>query len=338
MPAIILPAVPRGLGRAATTDAAPRGVGDFISSVSEWTFAARVFRPEYSGGSTHAVASFGRSDDAGYASLRILDDQVSIECALPFVVGYPAISGGTLPLGRWVTIHGIFASAYIQVAVDGVPSSQVAITKSITTPWTRFAIGELYYNGSSAAWKATNLAISAVALWPRALTEKEIRSSAKGAVDSWKPSAIWLLRRGGDVITSYPQNFPLARTPPTTGILFPPDLQAFDADRRILYFPSAGGGATTGSFAVTESGSDTADFDGLVKVAGSFAVTEAGSDTSDIDGLVKVSGSYALTESGSDSALFEGYFPVEGIPTLTSAAVTAVTRTTATPRVTITFP
>lgn len=108
--------------------------------------------------------------------------------------------------------------------------------------------------------------------------------------------------------------------------------------RRILYFNVAGGGGATGSFAVTESGSDTADFDGLVKVAGSFAVTEAGSDTSDIDGLVKVSGSYALTESGSDSALFEGYFPVEGIPTLTSATVTAVTRTTATPRVTITFP
>lgn len=108
--------------------------------------------------------------------------------------------------------------------------------------------------------------------------------------------------------------------------------------RRRFFLPSAGGGGATGSFAVTESGSDTADFDGLVKVAGSFAVTEAGSDTSDIDGLVKVSGSYALTESGSDSALFEGYFPVEGIPTLTSATVTAVTRTTATPRVTITFP
>lgn len=107
---------------------------------------------------------------------------------------------------------------------------------------------------------------------------------------------------------------------------------------RILYFTAPSGGGATGSFAVTESGSDTADFDGLVKVAGSFAVTEAGSDTSDIDGLVKVSGSYALTESGSDSALFEGYFPVEGIPTLTSATVTAVTRTTATPRVTITFP
>lgn len=106
----------------------------------------------------------------------------------------------------------------------------------------------------------------------------------------------------------------------------------------IASFKGAGGGGATGSFAVTESGSDTADFDGLVKVAGSFAVTEAGSDTSDIDGLVKVSGSYALTESGSDSALFEGYFPVEGIPTLTSATVTAVTRTTATPRVTITFP
>ena len=112
----------------------------------------------------------------------------------------------------------------------------------------------------------------------------------------------------------------------------------FKKKAKILYFPSAGGGGATGSFAVTESGSDTADFDGLVKVAGSFAVTEAGSDTSDIDGLVKVSGSYALTESGSDSALFEGYFPVEGIPTLTSATVTAVTRTTATPRVTITFP
>ncbi len=115
--------------------------------------------------------------------------------------------------------------------------------------------------------------------------------------------------------------------------------QVFSKKSSILYFPSAGGGgATTGSFAVTESGSDTADFGGLVKVAGSFAVTEAGSDASDIDGLVKVSGSYALTESGSDSALFEGYFPVEGIPTLTSATVTAVTRTTATPRVTITFP
>ena len=112
----------------------------------------------------------------------------------------------------------------------------------------------------------------------------------------------------------------------------------FRANSRTYFIPSAGGGGATGSFAVTESGSDTADFDGLVKVAGSFAVTEAGSDTSDIDGLVKVSGSYALTESGSDSALFEGYFPVEGIPTLTSATVTAVTRTTATPRVTITFP
>ena len=34
-------------------------------------------------------------------------------------------------------VTALLASAYIQVAVDGVPSSQVAITKSITTPWTR---------------------------------------------------------------------------------------------------------------------------------------------------------------------------------------------------------
>ena len=106
---------------------------------------------------------------------------------------------------------------------------------------------------------------------------------------------------------------------------------------RILYFPSAGGGGATGSFAVTESGSDTASFTGDVIIAGAFAPAESGSDTPSFSGLVKVSGSFALTESGADTALFEGFLPVEGIPTLTNATVTAVTRTAATPRVTVTF-
>lgn len=96
-------------------------------------------------------------------------------------------------------------------------------------------------------------------------------------------------------------------------------------------------GGATGSFAVTESGSDTPSFAGDVIVSGSFAVSESGADTPSFAGLTKVSGSFALTESGADTALFEGFLPVEGIPTLTNATVTAVTRTAATPRVTVTF-
>jgi hypothetical protein len=101
--------------------------------------------------------------------------------------------------------------------------------------------------------------------------------------------------------------------------------------------PSSAGGGATGSFAVTESGSDTPSFAGDVIVSGSFAVSESGADTPSFAGLTKVSGSFALTESGADTALFEGFLPVEGIPTLTNATVTAVTRTAATPRVTVTF-
>ena len=113
--------------------------------------------------------------------------------------------------------------------------------------------------------------------------------------------------------------------------------ELFKPTAKIIYFPSAGGGGATGSFAVTESGSDTASFTGDVIIAGAFAPAESGSDTPSFSGLVKVSGSFALTESGADTALFEGFLPVEGIPTLTNATVTAVTRTAATPRVTVTF-
>lgn len=59
-----------------------------------------------------------------------------------------------------------------------------------------------------------------------------------------------------------------------------------------------------GSFAVQESGSDTAVFAGLTKVVGSFSLTESGSDTPAFAGAVYVSGAFSVQESGTDTAEF----------------------------------
>lgn len=87
--------------------------------------------------------------------------------------------------------------------------------------------------------------------------------------------------------------------------------QVFKKSARILYFPSAGGGAT-GTLAATESGSDTAALTGDVLIDGALAATESGSDTAALTGDVIVQGALAVTESGTDTAAATGLVLVQG--------------------------
>lgn len=66
----------------------------------------------------------------------------------------------------------------------------------------------------------------------------------------------------------------------------------------LLFLPGDG---ISGSFAATESGSDTLAASGSVLVAGSLAATETGADSFVSTGSVLVSGSLAATESGADT-------------------------------------
>jgi hypothetical protein len=70
--------------------------------------------------------------------------------------------------------------------------------------------------------------------------------------------------------------------------------------------PAGGAGPVTGSFAVTESGVDTAAFAGDVLIDGSLAATESGGDTAALAGDVLISGTFAATESGADVAAIQG--------------------------------
>jgi len=93
-------------------------------------------------------------------------------------------------------VHGIFADTYIQVANDGVLSGTTAISRNVTTPFTHFAIGELYY-GAASTWKATELTVAAVAIFPRALNASEVAAQALGASFlEANPSALFELEPG----------------------------------------------------------------------------------------------------------------------------------------------
>jgi uncharacterized small protein (DUF1192 family) len=61
-----------------------------------------------------------------------------------------------------------------------------------------------------------------------------------------------------------------------------------------------------GSFAPSESGSDTAALAGDVIVQGPFAATESGADTASLSGDVFVSGVIAVNEAGADTAALAG--------------------------------
>ena len=110
----------------------------------------------------------------------------------------------------------------------------------------------------------------------------------------------------------------------------------FERRNKTYFLPSAAGGAT-GSFAVQEPSPDTASFAGDVIVQGSFSPQEGGVDSATFAGLVKVQGSFSIQEPSVDTSLFEGQVVTPGSVTLSAATVLNVTRTTATPRVTVTF-
>lgn len=114
--------------------------------------------------------------------------------------------------------------------------------------------------------------------------------------------------------------------------------QIFHKQSRVLYFDLGSGvGGATGSFAVQEPSPDTASFAGDVIVQGSFSPQEGGVDSATFAGLVKVQGSFSIQEPSVDTSLFEGQVVTPGSVTLSAATVLNVTRTTATPRVTVTF-
>ena len=77
----------------------------------------------------------------------------------------------------------------------------------------------------------------------------------------------------------------------------------------LLFLPGDG---ISGSFAATESGSDTLAASGSVLVAGSLAATETGADSFASTGSVLVSGSLAATESDADTFAATGTVAAAG--------------------------
>lgn len=67
-----------------------------------------------------------------------------------------------------------------------------------------------------------------------------------------------------------------------------------------------------GSIATTETGADTATFDGLVLVQGAVSAAEVGADAATIVGIVPINGSFAASELTSDSASFVGRVLISG--------------------------
>lgn len=78
----------------------------------------------------------------------------------------------------------------------------------------------------------------------------------------------------------------------------------------------------TGTVAVTESGSDTAAFNGGALLEGTLAATE-GADTASFAGDVYITGTLAVTSSGSDTAAIAGDVYISGTLTATESGDTA---------------
>lgn len=92
----------------------------------------------------------------------------------------------------------------------------------------------------------------------------------------------------------------------------------------LLFLPGDG---ISGSFAATESGSDTLAASNSVLVAGSLAATETGADSFVSTGSVPASGSLAATETGSDSFASSGTVLVSGALAATETGADAFAAT-----------
>ena len=84
------------------------------------------------------------------------------------------------------------------------------------------------------------------------------------------------------------------------------DLDATESGSDTAAFEGTVETVATGTLAATETGGDTAAFAGDVLIDGALAATETGADTAALAGDVLIDGTLAATEAGADTAAIEG--------------------------------